>query len=70
MDIIRINSETYTKNPNQYELVSGNTEGAPKCPYGHNFEWVGYDRVNGSFVRFTKSVFKKLIQQKDNELNG
>ncbi|MCM5664177.1 hypothetical protein [Galbibacter mesophilus] len=63
MSLERIDSETYNQNPSQYRLVRGDTKDAPKCPFGHSYEWIGYDDVNQKFVRFTKSVFKKLIQK-------
>ena len=63
MSLERINSETYHQNPKQYELVKGSTQGAPKCPYGNNYNWIGYDHVNRKFVRFTKTIFKTLIQK-------
>ncbi len=69
MNLIRVDSKTFFQNPNQYQLVSGNTKGAPKCPYGNYYQWVGYDRINHNFVRFTKSIFKNLIQKKYNEHN-
>jgi len=60
----RINMETYLLNPHQYELRSGNEVGAPLCPYGNQFEWIGYDKKTQEYVRFTKSVFKKIIKSK------
>lgn len=69
MDLIRIDSKTYNKHPERYELVDGKTAGAPKCPYGNNYRWIGFDLENERFVRFTKSIFKKLIQTKDNDAN-
>jgi hypothetical protein len=64
MKLKRVDSETFHKNPHQYKLVSGKTKGAPTCPYGNQYQWVGYDLVNRSFVRLTKSIFKKLIKAK------
>lgn len=64
MSLTRVNSKIFNQNPSQYELVSGNTKGAPKCPYGNTYQWIGYNHSNDSFVRFTKSIFKKLIQRK------
>lgn len=54
--------ETYLLNPDRYELRSGATPGAPPCPYGNQFEWVGYDKTEENYVRFTKSVFKLLVK--------
>ncbi len=59
----RISAESYSKDPSRYCLVSGQQEGAPTCPYGNHYQFVGYDTKENIYVRFTKSVFKKLIQQ-------
>ncbi len=61
MNLKHINSEIFYKNPNRYELVSGRVKGAPNCPYGNHYQWIGYDKLENKFVRFTKSIFKKLI---------
>lgn len=54
--------ELYLKNPSQYELRSGNEENAPLCPYGNHYVWIGFDIEKQEYVRFAKSVFKKLVQ--------
>ena len=56
--------EMYISQPECYELREGSAEGAPLCPYGNRFEWVGYDLERQEYVRFTKTVFKKLVQEK------
>lgn len=53
---------TFLQDPNRYELRSGRSEGAPNCPFGNHYEWIGFDKKEQKYVRFTKSVFKKLIQ--------
>ena len=63
----KVTADMYQQNPDRYTLVSGHEEGAPTCPYGNMQQWVGYDRVEEKFIRFTKSVFKQLIQEKENE---
>lgn len=60
----KVNMETYLLNPNRYELRTGASEGAPSCPYGNRYKWVGYDLELQEYVRFTKSVFKILVRQK------
>jgi hypothetical protein len=62
----KITAAMYFENSNRFILVDGNTPGAPKCAYGNTHQWVGYDKETDTFVRFTKSVYKKLI----NEING
>ena len=54
----------YALHPDRYELRSGNEPEAPLCPYGNQYQWVGYDKEEKEFVRFTKSVFKKLVNSK------
>ena len=54
----------YISQPERYELREGSAEGAPLYPYGNRFEWVGYDLERQEYVRFTKTVFKKLVQEK------
>ena len=66
----KVTAEMYDQDPDRYTLVSGHEEGAPTCPYGNMQQWVGYDRVEEKFIRFTKSVFKQLIQEKENEKEG
>jgi hypothetical protein len=59
----RISAEIYAQNPTRYSLVSGLNEGAPMCPFGNHYQWIGFDNEEQNYVRFTKSVFKKLIKQ-------
>ena len=59
----RVIMEDFLKQPDRYELRSGSSEGAPLCPFGNHFEWIGYDRVSLEYVRFSKSVFKILVQK-------
>lgn len=61
----KVDMEKYLAEPHRYELRSGQTDGAPLCPYGNHYTWVGYDREAQMYVRFTKSVFKLLIQEKE-----
>lgn len=63
----KVTAEMYHQHPDRYALVSGHQEGAPTCPYGNVQQLVGYDKTEQKFTRFTKSVFKQLVQQKENE---
>jgi hypothetical protein len=60
--IRKVDMETYLINPSRYQLRNGSEDGAPKCPYGNNYKWIGYDLESEEYVRFTTSVFKILIQ--------
>ena len=62
----KVTAELYQQNPDRYTLVAGRNEGAPTCPYGNEQKWVGYDQSEKKYIRFTKSVFKQLIKQKEN----
>ena len=62
--IKRIDRMTYDLLPKNYLLLKGDTEGAPTCPYGNNYKWIGYNRSEKQFVRFTKSVFRDLIKKR------
>ena len=61
----RVLMNEFLKEPDRYELRSGSSEGAPLCPFGNHFQWIGYDKELKEYVRFSKSVFKKLIQEKE-----
>jgi hypothetical protein len=65
----KVNMETYLQDPQRYELRRGDTEGAPLCPYGNHFQWIGFDRQEREYVRFTKSVFKLLIRTQHAQLD-
>ena len=58
-----INAEAFDQSPGRYELREGTRSDAPSCPYGNRYEWIGYDKVDGKYVRVTKSVFKRLIRK-------
>lgn len=60
-ELRRVNMEEYILTPSRYELRKGVEEGAPLCEFGNHFEWMGYDLKSKEYVRFTKSVFKKLV---------
>ena len=61
----RVTMEEYKADPDRYEIRSGKTTGAPPCPYGHFYLWIGYDFKEQEYVRVTKSVFKVLIEEQD-----
>lgn len=63
----KVTAEIYQQSPGRYILVPGHEEGAPTCSFGNMQQWVGFDQTEQKFIRFTKSVFKKLVQQKENE---
>ena len=63
----KVNMSDYLSDPNRYELRKGSAKNAPLCPFGNHYQWIGYDKVEEEYVRFTKSVFKKLVNEKENK---
>ena len=61
----KVDMDAFSRAPERYELREGTADGAPDCPYGNKFEWIGYDLKKKEYVRFTKSVFKIFIQGKN-----
>ena len=61
----KVTAEIYQ--PDRYILVSGQEEGAPTCPYENVQQWVGYDTLTKEYIRFTKSVYKKLVEEMENK---
>ena len=55
--------QLYLENPKRYELRAGAAADAPSCPYGNKYQWIGYDLEKKVYVRFTKSVFKLLVNK-------
>ncbi|MEZ4885714.1 MAG: hypothetical protein R3E32_13355 [Chitinophagales bacterium] len=63
----RVNMSDFLSDPNRYKLKSGSEPNAPLCPFGNHYQWIGFDKAEQEFVRFTKSVFKKLVNEKENK---
>ena len=61
--IRKVTMEEFLLDPDRFELRSGHEEGAPNCPYGNHYQWIGYDKKEDEYIRFTKSVFKKLVRE-------
>ena len=59
----KVNMMEYLAAPARYELRSGKSDDAPSCPYGNRYQWIGFDLQSNEYIRFTKSVFKLLIQE-------
>ena len=58
-----ITAEIFNLSPERYELRKGSMPDAPLCPFGNRFEWIGFDKQQSKYVRLTKSVFKRLINE-------
>ena len=61
----KIDRETYDLDPARYNLVRGTREGAPLCPFGNRYKWVGFDSKEQKYIRLTKRVYKNLISRKE-----
>ena len=57
----KVTSVEYNADPGRYTLVDGNHPNAPTCASGNRFQLVGFDTSTKQYVRFTKSVFKRLF---------
>lgn len=55
-----IDSRQFDQNPNNFELRV-NDINAPLCPFGNQRKFIGFDKQRNEYIRFTKSVLKKLI---------
>ena len=58
----RVDASSYASEPGRYILVDGHSAGAPSCTFGNVQEVVGYDIKDKVYVRYTKSVYKRLKQ--------
>ena len=57
-----VSAAEYQVDPLRYELRKGSEPDAPPCPFGNRYDYIGYDRQEMRYVRFTKSVFKRLVK--------
>lgn len=64
----KVTAEIYQRNSDRYILVSGYEVGAPRCSYGNLQKWVGYDTLTKEYIRFTKSVYRKLVENMENKI--
>lgn len=57
-----VDAASYESDKNRYELRNYDPN-APLCPYGNQREFIGFDKKEDSYVRFTKSVLLKFLKQ-------
>lgn len=55
-----IDKRQFDQNPNNFELRV-NEVNAPLCPFGNQRKFIGFDKEKNEYVRFTKSVLKKIL---------
>lgn len=46
----KVNMAHYLLAPQRYELRSGNSKGAPLCPYGNHYAWIGFDMAAQAYI--------------------
>ncbi|HWS60189.1 MAG TPA: hypothetical protein VN182_04600 [Flavobacterium sp.] len=61
-DIKVVDAKMYQTDKDRYELHK-NDPNAPLCPYGNQREFIGYDKQENNYVRFTKSVLLKFLKK-------
>jgi len=59
--LVTVDSQSYVREPDRYELRHGSEPLAPSCPYGNRYKFIGFDKISKEYVRLSKSVFKKLV---------
>lgn len=60
MKIKKVNAEVFNAEPDRFMLTDGNRHGAPTCPFGNHLPLVGFDISEQQYVRYTKSVYKRI----------
>lgn len=58
-----VDSASFELDKERYELRTHDPD-APLCPYGNRREFIGFDKQENSYVRFTKSVLLKFLKNK------
>ncbi len=56
-----VDAASYSAEIGRYELRSYDPD-APLCPYGNQREFIGFDKLEKTYVRFTKSVLLKYLK--------
>lgn len=55
-----IDRRQFDQNPDNFELRV-NDANAPLCRFGNRRKLIGFDKQRNEYIRFTKSVLKRLI---------
>jgi len=58
-----VDAASYEANRERYELRTFDPN-SPLCPYGNQREFIGFDKQEKSYVKFTKSVLLKFLKKK------
>lgn len=68
MHIKKVNAEAFDAEPERFILVDGHHEGAPMCSYGNQLPLVGVDIMTKEYVKYTKSVYKRIKEKLDRQI--
>lgn len=55
-----IDKRQFDQNPNNFELRV-NDANAPLCRFGNRRKFIGFDKQRNEYIRFTKSVLKRIL---------
>ncbi len=61
-----IDRRQFDQNPNNFELRI-NDKNAPLCPFGNQRKFIGFEKEKNEYVRFTKSVLKKVLAEREKQ---
>jgi hypothetical protein len=67
MQIKKVDAEMFDAAPGRFILVGGHQEGAPTCPFGNQLPLVGLDTISREYVRYTRSVYKRIKDKTDQQ---
>lgn len=61
-----VDVEFYQMDESRYDLRVNDPE-APLCPYGNKRVYIGFDRYKNNYIRFTKTILRKLLLKQDDK---
>ena len=61
-----VDAESYRMDESRYELRVNDLE-APLCPYGNKRVYIGFDRNKNNYIRFTKTLLRKILLKQDDK---
>lgn len=63
-----VDAEAYQNDEDRY-VLRVNDPAAPLCPYGNKRVYIGFDKYKNNYIRFTKSILKKLLLNQNDKNN-
>jgi len=61
-----VDVEFYQMDESRYDLRVNDPE-AHLCPYGNKRVYIGFDRYKNNYIRFTKTILRKLLLKQDDK---